>query len=55
MLLYDCMPSLSQFLSINKLLKNDFSKLGMGGNPTTPLYSDTRKPQAFMTKKRYEL
>ena len=55
MLLSDCVRSLSQFLSIDKLLKNDFSKLGMGGNPRTPLYSDSRKRQVFMTKKRYEL
>ena len=41
--LYDCMPRLSQFLSIDKLLKNaNVLQLWMGKNPTTPLH---KKPQ----------
>ena len=44
LLLYDCVPSLSQFLSIDKLSKNDnVSELGMGKNPTTPVYSEMTK------------
>ena len=35
--LYDCMHCFSQFLNIDKLLKNDnVSQLGMGRNPITP-------------------
>ena len=53
MLLCDCVPSLSQFVSIDKLLKNDnISQLGMGRNSTTPLYSDTTKRENCFDKKK---
>ena len=45
-LLYDCVPNLSQFSSIDKLLKN-VPQLGMGKNPVTLLYSDTTKRETF--------
>ena len=52
MVLYDCMPSMSQFLSVDKLLLNDsVSQLGIVRNPTTPLCSDTTKREDFLTKK----
>ena len=50
--LYDCVPSMSQFLSVDKLLLNDsVSQLGIVRNPTTPLCSDTTKREDFLTKK----
>ena len=53
MLLYDCVSSLSQFLSIYKLLKIDnASQLRMGKNPITPLYSGTTKCENFFDKKK---
>ena len=42
MFLYDCMPSLSQLLYNENLLKN-VSQLGMGNNPTTPVYTTKRE------------
>ena len=50
MLLYDCVPSLSQFVSIGQLLKK-FLLLVMGNNSTTSLYSDTTRREDFLTKK----
>ena len=53
--LYDCMPCFSQFLNIDKLLKNDnVSQLGMGRNPITPWYSDTTKCEHFFNRKDYK-
>ena len=44
LLLYDCVPNVSQFLSISKLLKNpNVLQLKIGKNPTTALYKETRK------------
>ena len=52
-LLYDCMPRISQLLSINKLLRNAYvSQLGMVKNPTTSSDSETTKPQKKFDKKR---
>ena len=47
-LLYDCMPGLKHFLSIDKFLKNaNVSQLGIGKNVTTVLYSENMKPEIF--------
>ena len=46
------MSSLSQYLSIAKLLRNDdVSQLGMGINAATRLYSDTKREKVFDEKK----
>ena len=53
MLLYYCVSSLSKFLSINKLLKNDsVPQLKMGKISTTPLYCTTTNPKKFFDEKR---
>ena len=53
MLLCDCVRSLSQFLSIDKLLKNDnFSELGLGKSSTTTLYSESTKREKFFDGKK---
>ena len=44
------MPSLSQFLSIEKLLKNVL-QLRMGRSPLTALYDDTTKREKTIDKK----
>ena len=49
-LLCDCMPRLSQFLGVDKVLRN-VSLLGMGENVTTPLFSDTTKHGFFMEQR----
>ena len=47
------MPSLSYFLSIDMLLKDDnVSQLEMGSNPTTPSCSDTTKQENFFDAKK---
>ena len=47
------MPSLSYFLSIDMLLKDDnVSQLEMGSNPTTPSCSDTTKQEKFFDAKK---
>ena len=52
MLLYDCVLSSSQFLSIDKFSKNvNVSQLGMDRNPTTPLSSDTTKRENIFDEK----
>ena len=52
-LLYDCMPRISQLLSINNLLRNAYvSQLGMVKNPTTSSEIETTKPQKKFDKKR---
>ena len=54
MVLHDFVPSLSRFLSIDKLLENDnVSQLGMGNNPTTSLCSDNTKREHFLRKKEH--
>ena len=53
-LLCDCMPRLSQFLGVDKVLKN-VSLLGMGENPTTPLFSDTTKHGFFYETKAMDM
>ena len=52
-LLYNCVPRLSQFLSIDKLLKNaNAVQLGIGKYSSTSLYSDTTKPEIFFAEKK---
>ena len=54
-LLYNCVPSLSQFWSIDKILKNDnVSELGMGKNQTTLLYSATTKRENIFKYQTYK-
>ena len=51
--MYDYVPSLSQHLSTDQLLKNDnVSQLGMVKNTTTPLYSETTKPEKIFDKEK---
>ena len=54
MLLYDCVPSLNQFLHVEKLLSN-FLLLGMGKNRKTSLFCDTIKyEKKFWGKENYK-
>ena len=54
MLLYDCMPRLSQFLRIDKLLKNaNVLQLRMGKNPTTPLHKKNKKHEINFDEKKF--
>ena len=46
---FGCVHRLSQFVNVDKFLKN-VSLLGMGKNPTTPLFSDTAKHDFFYEK-----
>ena len=47
-LLYDCIPNMKNYYSINKHLKNfNALKVGIGKNPTTRLYSETKKMKIF--------
>ena len=47
-LLFDCVPNMKNYCSIDRLLKNVyFLQVGTGKNPTTPLYSDTKKVKSF--------
>ena len=53
MLLYNCVPNLSQLLSIDKLLKNDnVWQLGICRNLSTALYSDTAKHEKLFDEKK---
>ena len=43
-LLYDGVESVKNYYSIDRILKyNNVSQVGTGKNPTTPLYSETKK------------
>ena len=43
-LLYDCVPNKKTYYSIDRLVKNvNVLHVGTGKNPTTPLYSETKK------------
>ena len=43
-LLYDCVPNIKNYCSIDRLLKNvNILQVGTGKNATVPLYSDTKK------------
>ena len=42
-LLYDCIPNMKKYFSIDRLLKNvNILQVGTGKNPTTLLYYDTK-------------
>ena len=42
---------MENYWSIERLLKNvNFLQLGTGKNPTTPLYSETKKIQVFLNE-----
>ena len=42
---------MENYWSIERLLKNvNFLQLGTGKNPTTPLYSETKKIQVFLSE-----
>ena len=52
--LYDCEPSLNQFLHVDKLL-NNFLLLGTGKNPKTSLFCNTIKyEKKFWRKENYK-
>ena len=47
-LLYDCVPNIKNYYSVDRLLKNvNVLQVGPGKNPTTPLYSETKKVKFF--------
>ena len=47
-LLYDCVSNMKNYYSIDSLLKNvNVLQVGTAKNPTSPLYSDTRKKEIF--------
>ena len=47
-ILYDCVPNLKNHCSTERILKNvNVLQIGTGKNPTTPLYSDTKKREYF--------
>ena len=47
-LLYDCFPNIKNYWSIDRLLKNiNVLQAETGKNPTTLLYSDTKKVKIF--------
>ena len=53
MLLFDCVPRLSESLSIKKLLRNAIVlQLGMGKNLARLLYSKTVTPEHFLDNKK---
>ena len=44
---------MKDYWSIARLLKNDnVLQIGTGKNPTTPLYSDTKKVKVFLNAKK---
>ena len=46
--LYDCVPNMKNVWSICRLLKNvKVLQVGTGKNPTTDLYSETKKMKMF--------
>ena len=48
LLLYDYVPNMKNYCSINSLLKNfNILKIGAGKNPIAPLYSDIKKVKIF--------
>ena len=48
LILHDCIPNLSQSLSIGKLLKNaNPTQLGTVESPTTAFHSEITKPKIF--------
>ena len=53
MLLFDCVPILSELLSIKKLLRNAIVlQLGMGKNLAPLLYSKTVTPEHLLDNKK---
>ena len=47
-LLYDCVPNMKSYHSIDRLLKCfNVLQVGTGKNPTTPLYSENTKKRTF--------
>ena len=54
-LLYGCVPNMKNYYSIDSLLINvDILQLGTGKNPTTPLYSDTKKNENVFEREKYK-
>ena len=55
-LLYDCVPNMINYWNIDRLLKNvNMLQLGTGKNPTTPLYSKTKKSENFFNKENLKI
>ena len=51
-LLYNCVPNIKHYCSIDRLLKNVIVlQVGTSKNPTALLYSDTKKGKFFERKK----
>ena len=54
-LLYECVPYMKNYYSIDRLLENvNVLQVGTGKNPTTPLYSETKKSENFLNKKNHK-
>ena len=55
-LLYDCVPNMKSFYSIDRLLKNvNVLQIGTGKNSTTPFYSETKKSENFLNKENIKI
>ena len=54
-LLYDYVPNMKNYYSIDRRLKNvTVLQVGPGKNPITPLCSETKKSEHFLNKKKYK-
>ena len=49
-LLYNCVPNIKHYCSIDRLLKNVVLQVGTSKNPTTLFYCDTKKGKFFEQK-----
>ena len=50
--LYNCVPNVKNYYSIDRLFKNvNILQAAIGKNPTTPLYNDTEKVKIFQIRK----
>ena len=55
-LLYDCVPNMNNNCSIDKLLQNiNVLQVGTGKNPTTALYSETKKGENILNEKNIKI
>ena len=55
-ILYDCVPNLKNHCSTERILKNvNVLQIGTGKNPTTPLYSDTKKREYSFNEKNIKI
>ena len=54
--LYDCVPNMKNYYSIDKLLKNvNVLQVRTDKNPTTPLYNDTKTSEKFLNEKNIKI